>query len=137
MREAQAVMADYKRIRLAKENYRKLRAADTAKFHASHRVWLQNKLAEPFEGSTVVISHMAPSINSVSLQYRSDPISSAYASNLDDLVSQANLWIHGHMHESFDYHIEQCRVVCNPCGYRVSGGVPENPNFNPNLIIEL
>ena len=34
MREAEAVMTDYKRIRLAKKGYRKLRAADTAQFHS-------------------------------------------------------------------------------------------------------
>ncbi|MBC3920060.1 metallophosphoesterase [Undibacterium sp. CY18W] len=137
MREAEAVMVDYKRIRLARVGYRKLRSADTAKFHSEHKLWLKQKLAEPFAGKTVVVTHMAPSMKSVPERYAQDMVFAAYASNLDEIASQADLWIHGHMHESFDYEIGQCRVVCNPCGYKTRAGTPENAHFDPNLIIEL
>jgi len=137
IRAAEAVMLDYKRIRLAKNGYRKLRATDTAQIHVSHRSWLKAKLAEPFLGKTVVITHMAPSMQSVSDHYATDPVSASFASRLDDLVCQSNLWIHGHMHESFDYHIDKCRVVCNPCGYMMRNAVPENENFDPNFVIDL
>jgi hypothetical protein len=60
-RIAEVSMTDYKRIRLASKGYRKLRTADTALFHAQHRSWIQQKLTEPFEGKTVIITHMAPS----------------------------------------------------------------------------
>ncbi len=29
----------------------------------------------------------------------------------------AHLWMHGHVHDSFDYEVEGCRVVANPRGY--------------------
>ncbi|WP_076592148.1 metallophosphoesterase family protein [Herminiimonas arsenitoxidans] len=137
MREAEAVMVDYKRIRLANKGYRKLRAGDTAQFHSLHKSWLRTKLAESFPGKTVVITHMAPSILSVSERYTSDPISASYASRLDEMVSQSDIWIHGHMHESFDYRIGKCRVVCNPCGYMTRSGEIENEQFDPNFIIEI
>ncbi len=137
MREAEDVMADYKRIRLAKSGYRKLRAADTAKYHAIHKSWLRQKMDEPFVGPTVVVSHMAPSMKSVAERYETQAASAAYASNLDDLAAEADLWIHGHMHDKFDYQIGRCRVVCNPCGYQTRGGVPENSAFDPNWIIDL
>lgn len=137
MREAEAVMNDYKRIRLARAGYRKLRSADTAKFHSEHKSWLKQKLAEPFDGKTVVVTHMAPSLKSIAERYVQDMVSAAYASNLDEMASQADLWIHGHMHESFDYQIGECRVVCNPCGYKTRAGTPENAHFDPNLIVEL
>lgn len=137
MREAEAVMVDYKRIRLAQKSYRKLRAGDTAQFHSLHKSWLKGKLAEPFPGKTVVITHMAPSILSISDRYASDPVSASYASRLDDIAIQSDYWIHGHMHESFDYQIGKCRVVCNPCGYMTRGGGIENEEFNPNFILEL
>jgi rubrerythrin len=137
MRTAETVMVDYKRIRLASKEYRKLRAADTAQFHAMHRSWLTQKLAEPFDGKTVVITHMAPSMRSVAEQYAKDSASAAFASRLDDLASQADIWIHGHMHDSFDYQIGKCRVVCNPCGYMTRGGGVENEHFEPNCIIEV
>ena len=137
IRDAEETMNDYRRIRLSTAGYRRLRASDTMKFHALHKKWLNEKLAEPFDGKTVIVSHMAPSIKSVSSQYVDNLVSAAYASNLDDVAAKADLWIHGHMHESFDYTIDQCRVVCNPCGYKTLGFTPENDNFNPNLIIEI
>ena len=138
MREAEAVMNDYRRIRLAKKGYRKLRAPDTAGYHTLHKAWLGKKLDEPFEGTTVVITHMAPSMQSVaSGPYAHDLVSAAYASRLDALAEKADLWVHGHMHDSFDYQIGKCRVVTNPCGYIRRDGSPENEQFDPNFVIEL
>ena len=44
---------------------------------------------------------------------------------------RAALWIHGHMHESFNYEVYGTRVVCNPRGY-----APEalNPDFRPDWL---
>ncbi|MES2729974.1 MAG: hypothetical protein V4621_07790 [Pseudomonadota bacterium] len=53
------------------------------------------------------------------------------------MAAQADLWIHGHTHTHFDYQIEKCRVVTNPLGYTHKGGGNENPDFNPNMIIEI
>jgi len=137
MVDANLVMNDYQRVRLASARYRKLRPVDTAKLHAEHKAWLAKKLDEPFAGPTVVVTHMAPSRRSVAPKYASDPVSAAFASCLDDLVIKTNLWIHGHTHTSFDYFIDHCRVVANPLGYMNRGGNPENASFDPNLIIEL
>jgi predicted phosphodiesterase len=137
MRDAELGMNDYHRIRLAANGYRKLRAADTERFHTQHKAWLTNKLNTPYVGASVVVTHMAPSMASVSTEYVSDPLSAVYASRLDKLVERADVWIHGHMHSSLDYHIGSCRVVCNPCGYRLNNGAPENKNFNANFIVEI
>jgi predicted phosphodiesterase len=135
--EAEAGMNDYKRIRLAKKGYRKLRAGDTVQFHAIQRAWLAQKLADPFDGKTVVATHMAPSILSVPERFATDPLSAAYASDLEDLVMQADLWVHGHVHDSCDYHVGRCRVVCNPCGYPTPSRTAENVQFDPNFIVQL
>lgn len=137
MREADAVMNDYRKIRLATKGYRKLRSPDTATYHAIHRSWLTKKLNEPFEGTTVVITHMAPSMQSVTAHYADELISAAYASRLDELAQKADLWVHGHMHESFDYALGRCRVVSNPRGYIRRDGSAENEQFDPNFVIEL
>ncbi|MEC5218689.1 putative phosphodiesterase [Actimicrobium sp. GrIS 1.19] len=138
MQEAETGMSDYQCIRLATKGYRKLRAADTARFHAQHKAWLHQKLAEPFDGSTVVVTHMAPSMSSVVYHYDvSDLLSAAYASRLDSLVELADLWVHGHMHHSLDYPIGKGRVVANPCGYPNRDGSTENPDFNPNRIVDV
>jgi len=137
MREAEAAMTDYKRIRLAHQGYRKLRAADTARFHSVQKSWLQNKLNEPFDGVNVVITHMAPSMRSVASQYEHALSSAACASRLDELAAKADLLIHGHMHESFDYAIGRCRGMCNPCGYMNRAGGTENERFDSNFIVEI
>ncbi|MBB3222909.1 metallophosphoesterase [Pseudoduganella umbonata] len=137
MTRAETAMNDYRRIRLAGKGYKRLRAADTALFHEQHKGWLASRLAEPHDGPTVVVTHMAPSMKSVPEQYAGDLTSSAYASNLDSLVASADLWVHGHMHESFDYRIGECRVICNPHGYMTRMGEPENESFQASFIVEI
>lgn len=137
MRGAESTMNDYQLIRLANQQYRKLRAIDTAQLHAVHKSWLKNELAEPFDGKTVVITHMAPSMRSVLPQYATDPVTAAFASTLDELVCQADVWVHGHMHDSFDYRIGSCRVICNPRGHRTRTGATENQRFDQNLVVEV
>lgn len=41
------------------------------------------------------------------------------------------------MHESVDYTIGQCHVVCNPCGYKGRDGTIENVRFDPDYVIVL
>lgn len=137
MIESGNVMNDYQQIRIASAGYRKVRPLDTAQLHAKQRSWLDRKLNDPFEGPTVVITHMAPSRKSVTPEYAADPVSAAFASDAEDLATRANLWIHGHTHTSFDYLLGPCRVVANPLGYMKSGGQAENSDFDPNFIVEL
>lgn len=137
MLDARAVMNDYQRIRVATAGYRKLHPQDTARLHAEQKKWLDVKLSEPFPGQTVVVTHMAPSMRSVASRYSADPVSAAFASNLDNLTAKADIWIHGHTHTSFDYQLGRCRVVANPLGYLLRGGGAENENFNPNFIVEV
>lgn len=134
---SEKVVMDYHRIRISPaENY-PLTPEHTVYLHQRQRAWLADCLNRPFDGKTVVITHMAPSLRSVASRYADSLVSAAFASSMDDLASRADLWIHGHTHDSFDYQIGDCRVVCNPCGYRLASGLPENPDFNPGLIVEL
>ena len=137
MRTAEALMTGYKRIRIAAGGYRKLRTGDAARFHAEHKSRLRQKLDEPYAGTTVVITHTAPSVKSIAPDDAEDQISEAYATRMEDMVQKADVWVHGHVHQSLDYKIGRCRVVCNPCGYRQRDGSVENANFDPNLIIEV
>ena len=133
---AQQRLNDYRVIRLASQGYRTLRAADTARWHDEQRNWLTRKLDTPFAGTTVVITHMAPSERSIPDRYKESVLSAAFASHLDALVAKADLWVHGHLHDTFDYRIGKCRVVCNPRGYPRDGR-PENEGFDPNFTVEV
>ncbi|WP_317205284.1 metallophosphoesterase family protein [Janthinobacterium sp.] len=137
MLAAEEQLADYKRIGLAAQGSRRLRATDTAGLHAEHAAWLRRKLAEPFEGRTVVVTHMAPAYRSVPPEYAHAPTSAAFASNLDELARHSDVWVHGHMHSSSDYRLGRCRVVCNPRGYMRRSGAAENAAFDANFIVEI
>jgi predicted phosphodiesterase len=105
--------------------------------HYQHRAWLEAKLAEPFPGKTVVITHHAPARPSLHAQYANDLVSAGFINDLSHLMAgRVDLWLHGHTHHSFDYRIGDTRVLCNPRGYITRRGV-ENPAFDPAWVIEL
>jgi predicted phosphohydrolase len=87
----------------------------------------------------IVATHHAPSRRSVPPRYLHSPLNSAYYSNLEPVMQEygVSLWIHGHMHNSADYTVDGCRVVCNPAGYPDSAGLPANPEFDEQLIIAV
>ncbi len=84
---------------------------------------------------TVIVTHHAPSRRSIHPKFASSPTSAAFASNMDSFVSafQPDLWIHGHVHDSFDYQIGSTRIVCNPRGYEACA----NPDFQPTLLCRV
>jgi predicted phosphodiesterase len=115
---------------------RKLRPNDTTRLHRASVAFLRRELDRPFDGITVVVTHHAPSPRSIAPKFQNDPLNPAFASNLDTLIYnyEPALWIHGHMHDSFDYRVGPTRVVCNPRGY-----FPDqlNPGFDPSLVVEV
>jgi hypothetical protein len=142
MRDAQQAINDFRKVR-ATPSYRRLDPIDTVRRHERSRAWLANMIQKPFDGKTVVVAHHAPSVRSVEEQYMGDSLSPAYASNLEALMGPSvSLWIHGHMHTSFNYVVPAkndpidrgTRVICNPRGYS-PGHL--NPHFNPDLLIEV
>lgn len=94
------------------------RPRDMLRTHYAHRRWLTAALATPFAGSTVVVTHHAPSAGSVIDAWKDDWLSACYASHQPRrFLRVPRLWIHGHTHTSHDYRLGACRVVCNPRGY--------------------
>lgn len=132
---AATAMNDHRLIRVASDGYRKWRTKDAWREHCVSRDYIEQTLLEPFKGPRIVVTHHAPSQKSIDhKRYAGDTLNGAYVSNLDHLVDQADLWVHGHLHKVSDYTIGDGRVVCNPRGY-VSHG--EDTGFNPSLIIEV
>ena len=100
---------------------------------------LRAALAEPFDGPTVVITHHAPTLNSIHPRFAGSPLNGLFVTDAQDLVaaSGARLWIHGHTHDSFDYQVQCTRVLCNPRGYVNWSGKTENNAFDPALVIDV
>jgi len=115
---------------------RALRPADTLRLHSASLAFLCKELSRPFDGITVVVTHHAPSPRSNAPPFQDEALNPAFVSNLDAMIGAyaPSLWIHGHMHDSFDYTIGRTRIVCNPRGY-----FPDrlNPRFDPYFVVEI
>lgn len=125
--------------------------ADTGAFspvvaHALHRksrAFIEAKLEEPFEGPTILVTHMAPSYECLRLsgtvrEHFLDPANwrrvgrdnselarvAGYASDLTSMFeryrTELDLAVHGHIHASLDIVCGSTRVLANPRG-RFSG----------------
>lgn len=132
------VMNDYRRIRLGRGNYRRLRAADTMHWHALDRQGIAGALALPFAGKRLVMTHHLPSPRCVAPHRRSEMVTAAYVSDLEDLIAQTGpqAWVYGHSHDCLDAEIEgekgRTLLRANPRGYP-----GERTRFDPCRVIAI
>lgn len=96
--------------------------------------WLANALADAHDGPTVVVTHFAPSLRSADPRYGLVPGTAGFCNVLDARLSQAQIWLHGHLHWPSDYRHAGCRVVSNPLGYAGKG---EQARFVGRLTVEV
>jgi Icc-related predicted phosphoesterase len=136
MAEAQTHFPDFSSIRADTVSERMFSPDDATALFRRAAVWLRKKLNEPFDGSTVVVTHHAPSLRSIHPQFDGSLLNACFVSDAQYLLGgdQACLWVHGHIHSSFDYVANGTRVVCNPRGY-ARRGVNENATFDPGFVV--
>jgi hypothetical protein len=98
------------------------------------QAWLRDALAVPFDGTTVVVTHFAPSLGSFDPRYGITPSTAGFCNSLQDLMAQARFWLHGHLHCQLDYVERGCRVVANTLGYAGKG---EQDAFRERFVLDL
>jgi Calcineurin-like phosphoesterase len=105
------------------------------------RAWLAAALAErpPGIDATVALTHFAPSARSADPRYGTQASSASFCNADDDLLPQADLWLHGHLHCRHDYRVERTpapatRVVCQARGLQSKG---EAVGYEPDKLIEI
>lgn len=132
-------LADYNNIYLQAPRVdgvipRHIRPDDLVNLHHKTKAFIDDALSVPFDGKTVVVSHHAPHRASIHEKFEGDATNGAFVSDLSDLIErrQPDLWVHGHVHQPFDYLVGKTRIICNPRGYGI-----ENENFEFGKIIEL
>ena len=104
--------------------------------------WLRGELMRPFAGTTVAVTHFAPSLASADPRYGQVPGTAGFCNALENLFPLAQIWMHGHLHCPNDYtvsgtHEEQafaCRVLANPRGYAEKN---EQPAFREAFVIDV
>jgi Icc-related predicted phosphoesterase len=142
-REASMTMAsqtvrDFSRIRLNDSSDALFTPLISRQIFDQSVAWLEQKFAQAFSGTTVVVSHHAPATASIHPKYEGSPFNPCFVSDMEERLAAWGpaLWVHGHMHDRSDYQVQNTRVVCNPRGY-AREGVPENRLFDPNLVIQI
>lgn len=104
--------------------------------------WLSSALSVPFDGTTVTVTHFAPTLRSADPRYGITPGTAGFCNALDHLLPLSQIWMHGHLHCANDFVISgvedgkpfSCRVVANPRGYPEK---KEDRAFQEEFIIEL
>ena len=137
MKVAQTTMNDYRYIRLKDAGYRRIRPLDTANIHSDHRMWLEEQLAEPFAGRTMVVTHHCPHPALVSSAHQdSDP---AYASDLRSLIETAQpaAWLFGHTHYHAEATVNQTTLRNVSLGYPDQVQPAEETKFLLRGLINL
>lgn len=141
MRHAERCIRDHSAIRAGDIYFTAQMALDE---HENARVWLTAELAKPFDGKTVVITHHGCHRLSVHPRYVGNAANAAFVSDMTELLFKTDFWLHGHVHDAFDYSVGGCRVLANPRGYAKNrwksddpnGWDWENPLFDPALVID-
>ena len=123
---------DYKLIRVGHQT---LTAIHTRAAHEVSRDWLAERLADPFDGPTVVLTHHAPLIRTRPESPVLRALGGAFASDLTALMGgdRVPLWIYGHTHRPADLEHAGTRVVSNPRGY--PGEAVDG--FDPGYVIDI
>lgn len=131
-REVGLRLNDFRTIRFKEHSFDQ---ADFTQLHRRSLLWLENELAEPFNGKTIVVTHHAPS--SLSWREKSNELKKmAYCNELNNLIEQHHIvaWFHGHIHSPNDYMLAGTRILSNPRGYH---GRKEVEGFDQNKIVEI
>lgn len=113
---------------------------ESNELHYQELEFILNELDRDRPTRKVVVSHHAPTSRSIHPNFRNSTINVAFVSDIgDEILTKADIWIHGHTHASLDYFVDRTRVICNARGYprgRYQSQF-ENANFNPELLIEV
>ena len=116
--QACVFVRDFSRIRRDETSQILFSPADAAALFDRHASWLEARLAVPFPGPTVVITHHAPSPKSIHPRFANSPLNACFVSDAEHLLygRRVALWVHGHTHDSFDYVANGTRVVMPKTG---------------------
>ncbi len=110
--------------------------------HVESRTYIQKAL-KVFYGNgkkRVVVTHHGCHPGSTHPRYEGHPANAGFITDLSEIIlaEQPELWIHGHVHDPFDYMVEDTRIIVNPKGYpgEAKKRTDSSP-YNERLIVEI
>ena len=110
-------MNDFHMIRTGSDPRRHLEPEDTLAIHRDHVAWLEARLAAPFDGETIVVTHHAP-VPEALLQ-PIDSLGPSFGSDLTDMIEthQPFAWFFGHTHRPYQGRIGRTEILNVGLGY--------------------
>ena len=119
--------------------YYKLTPEYTLDEHNLTKQFISDTVAASGDKPVVVVTHHSPSKLSIKPRYQGDfHMNGGYSSAMEDFIldrPQIKFWTHGHTHDTFDYMIGECRVICNPRGY--AGYEERATEFDPTMGFDI
>lgn len=116
---------DFRYVYMVDKKQKIIRPVNTDDYIQWHRLFMRRLKAclKKTDKNIIVLSHFAPSSKSISEKYRKGTdiaVNASYCSDLEKFIldnPRIKMWVHGHMHDSFDYYVGNCHVICEPYGY--------------------
>lgn len=106
---------------------------DVISFNNESRDFIKKAVKENKQHKKVVVTHFCPSEKCIHPQYAGSWLNPYFACNCESLMDGVPLWIFGHTHSSFDFKINDTRLLCNPRGYD-----KENKGkYDSQLVVEV
>jgi len=117
-------------------NGRPFTPSDALSLHIKARSWLAGRLAQKYEGKTVVVTHHGPSRACVPAHRTKGPVASMFTSDMEDMMNAETVdaWICSAVARCMDVRIGGARLVVNARG---SPGPTVNPGYDYLKMIEL
>ena len=134
MQKARWMMTDYAVIADRADPRGRLRPDRLLAEHRQSIAYLEREFRTRCPSRTVAVTHHAPSLQSTRIKGEHWDV--LYGSDYEGLMEDCGpaLWIHGHVHDSFEYHVGRTTVACNPRGYL---GYGANPHFDSQRTLSL
>ena len=109
--------------------------------HRQARAFIADELAADHGLPKVVLTHWAPSVRSQHPDFAGTRLAKYWACDCEDLVAQAHLWLHGHIHDSVNYRVgddpTKGLVLSNPRGRSDTFGLSSNPRFQMPAMVTV
>lgn len=133
IRAARSYISDYSTIFGTDRKF--IEPHDTIGLHQEARAFLEQELAKPFNGKTIVVTHFAPHLGCVETRFEGGVLTPYFTVDMAPLMEKhpIDLWAFGHTHFNVDFVAHGCRVVCNQRGYPRE----QNQDFRADWVIEL
>lgn len=120
--DAAANLNDHQMIQFERSTPRRFAPQHALAEHERSREWLAEKLAEPFDGATVIATHHCPHSQAGHALFAPNRLSPCFQSDCDDtleLAAKAGVkgWIYGHHHWSQTIEVNGVPTMSAQMGY--------------------